>query len=131
MIAFTLYLSERTAELKQQFPSISFIQATNSPGLGKYESRVLEGIWAAAPYLHNGSVPTLDDLLKPASQRPATFNVGVKFDKNKIGLASDQPMEAGYQFNTTIVGNSNAGHEYGTQLTTQERTALLEYMKTL
>ena len=117
--------------LQQQFPSISFISATNSPGFGKYESRVLEGIWAAAPYLHNGSVPTLDDLLKPASERPTTFKIGVKFDKNKIGLASDQPMKAGYQFNTTIVGNSNAGHEYGTQLSAQERIALLEYMKTL
>jgi hypothetical protein len=121
-----------TQKILQQYqPSITFILSSNSAGAGKYESRVMEGIWAAAPYLHNGSVPTLEDLLKPASQRPSTFFVGVNYDTLKVGLSVNQPLQAGYQFNTSTVGNSNAGHEYGTQLSTQDRAALIEYLKTL
>jgi hypothetical protein len=117
--------------LKQYDPSIAIITPTNSPGPGKYESRVLEGIWAAAPYLHNGSVPTLEDLLKPASQRPTTFFVGVNYDTLKVGMSIVQPLRVGYEYNTTNVGNSNAGHEYGTQFSPQDRAALLEYLKSL
>jgi hypothetical protein len=118
--------------LKQYDPSISFISTTHTTiVVGKYESRVLQGIWAAAPYLHNGSVPTLEDLLKPASERPSSFYVGVNFDTTKVGLSEDQPVSNGYQFSTFGLGNSNAGHEYGTQLNPQERAALIEYMKTL
>lgn len=121
-----------TQKILQQYqPSITFIASTNSVGVGKYESRVMEGIWAVAPYLHNGSVPTLEDLLKPASQRPSTFFVGVNYDTLKVGLSVNQPLQAGYQFNTSTVGNSNAGHEYGVQLSLQERAALIEYIKTL
>jgi hypothetical protein len=120
-----------TKILKQYQPSITFIESTKSPVEGKYESRVLEGIWAAGPYLHNGSVPTLEDLLKPASERPATFYVGVNFDTAKVGLSSIQPVRVGYQYNTSVVGNSKAGHEFGTKLSTQDRAALLEYLKTL
>jgi len=121
-----------TQKILQQYqPSITFIASTNSGGVGKYESRVMEGIWAVAPYLHNGSVPTLEDLLKPASQRPSTFFVGVNYDTLKIGLSVNQPLQAGYQFNTSTLGNSNVGHEYGTQLNAQDRAALIEYLKTL
>jgi len=121
-----------TQKILQQYqPSISLISPTNKSGVGKYESRVMEGIWAAAPYLHNGSVPTLEDLLKPASQRPGTFLVGINFDTLRVGLSVNQPVQAGYQFNTSTVGNSNAGHEYGIQLSAQDRAALLEYLKTL
>ena len=121
-----------TQKILQQYqPSITFIASTNSVGVGKYESRVMEGIWAVAPYLHNGSVPTLEDLLKPASQRPSTFFVGVNYDTLKIGLSVNQPLQAGYQFNTSTLGNSNVGHEYGTQLNAQDRAALIEYLKTL
>jgi hypothetical protein len=70
-------------------------------------------------------------LLKPAAQRPDTFSVGVNFDTLKVGLSSNQTARFGHLFNTKIVGNSNAGHEYGTKLTTQERSALLEYLKIL
>jgi hypothetical protein len=103
-----------------------------------YESRVLHGIWATAPYLHNGSVPTLDDLLKPSAQRPATFRVGRAYDINRLGLAADQPG-SGYQRATTGCeergsGNSRCGHEgaaFGTDLADPDRKALLEYLKTL
>lgn len=117
--------------LNQYQPGITLIQPTNSTGPGKYESRVLKGIWAAAPYLHNGSVPTLDDLLKPAIQRPTTFSVGVNYDTLNVGMSIVQPLRQGSQFNTSITGNSNKGHEYGIQLSPQQRAALLEYLKTL
>jgi hypothetical protein len=95
----------------------------------------LQGIWATAPYLHNGSVPSLAELLKPSTARVAQFKVGSNYDIQNVGLAAEQT-----QFNASIVttdcskldsGNSRCGHEYGTQLTDQEKKALLEYLKTL
>ncbi len=78
-----------------------------------YKGRALDGIWATAPYLHNGSVPNLYDLLLPAAQRPAKFMVGSReFDPHMVGFKSDG--YAGFQFLTALQGNSNAGHEYGT-----------------
>jgi hypothetical protein len=103
---------------------------------GKYEARVLEGIWAAAPYLHNGSVPSLVELLKPAKERVPDFKVGPAYDKDTVGLAADQP-KFDYTLHTTdckdlTSGNSRCGHEYGTtQLKPDEKKALLEYLKTL
>src|SRR6185437_15966437 len=55
-----------------------------------YEARVLHGVWAAAPYLHNGSVPSLAELLKPASKRVKSFKIGAKYDPVAVGLAADQ-----------------------------------------
>ncbi len=100
-----------------------------------YESRVMEGIWAAAPYLHNGSVPTLEDLLKPVAQRPATFPVGTDYDPVKVGLARKQ-TRFNYIYTTTDCsdpdsGNSRCGHEYGTRLSEDEKKDLLEYLKVL
>lgn len=101
-----------------------------------YESRVMQGIWAAAPYLHNGSVPTLEALLMPAAQRPAEFQVGNIYDKDKLGLAADQMNGGRYVRKTTGCedkksGNSRCGHEFGTNLMPAEKQALLEYLKTL
>lgn len=101
--------------------------------LRSYKARPLNGIWATAPYLHNGSVPTLYHLLLPAEQRPARFAVGqMEFDPVKVGFKhdSDDP-QAPYVFDTSEVGNSNAGHEYGTDLTEAQRQSLVEYLKTL
>jgi RoxA-like, cytochrome c-like len=79
--------------------------------LHAYKGRSLNGIWATAPYLHNGSVPTLWDLLRPASQRPKSFKVGAReFDPEKVGFKSDG--YDGTQFNTDLQrGNHNTGHE--------------------
>jgi hypothetical protein len=102
----------------------------------KYESRVMEGVWAAAPYLHNASVPTLADLLKPASERPKAFKVGPRYDIENVGLAVEQD-KFGYTLKTTDCGDrssgdSRCGHEFGTTtLTPDEKKALLEYLKTL
>jgi hypothetical protein len=109
--------------------------ATAPPAKGSYEARVMQGIWATAPYLHNGSVPTLAELLKPADQRAKAFKVGPAYDTLNVGLAAEQT-----QFNFTLTttdcsdrnsGNSRCGHEFGTQLSADEKKALLEYLKTL
>ena len=100
-----------------------------------YESRVLQGIWAAAPYLHNGSVSSLAELLKPAAERMASFKIGPAYDPEKIGLASAQ-SKFDYTLKTTDCsgrnsGNSRCGHEFGTKLPEADKKALLEYLKTL
>jgi hypothetical protein len=102
---------------------------------GKYLARPLKGIWATAPYLHNGSVPTLYHMLHP-EQRPAKFGVGNReFDPAKIGYQSPATDGAGiWTFDTTAPGNSNIGHagdRFGTTLPEDQKAALLEYLKTL
>lgn len=95
-----------------------------------YKARPLNGIWATAPYLHNGSVPTLDDLLKKPEDRPETFKVGSwDIDPVKVGMA--QNSASTFVFDTKLYGNSNKGHTYGTNLSPYNRKALIEYMKTL
>jgi hypothetical protein len=104
-----------------------------APPAARYKARPLDGIWATAPYLHNGSVPNLDELLQPASKRSKSFSIGVRtFDPEHVGFVTDSP---GFpKLDTTALGNSNAGHEgteYGTDMSDQERRQLLEYLKTL
>jgi cytochrome c peroxidase len=100
-----------------------------------YANHSLEGIWLRAPYLHNGSVPTLDDLLKPPAQRPTTFFAGNDvYDQAHVGFVTNVPSNATrsfIEFDTRLKGNSNVGHVYGTTLSDQDRRALLEYLKTL
>jgi hypothetical protein len=100
-----------------------------------YEARALYGIWATAPYLHNGSVPNLWELLTPAKRRKATFMVGSRvFDPKRVGYVTDQsPFKSG-TFVTdpnNANGNGNGGHEFGTDLSEAERWALIEYLKGL
>jgi hypothetical protein len=95
-----------------------------------YVARSLAGIWATAPYLHNGSVPTLWDLLSPPAERPAGFHLGsAEYDPEKVGYRTDQGGT--FRFDTTQPGNSNVGHLYGTDLPEQEKRDLLEYLKSL
>jgi mono/diheme cytochrome c family protein len=100
-----------------------------------YESRVLNGIWATAPYLHNGSVPNLWELLKPAKDRRTSFMVGSRvFDPKNVGYDADQsPFKSGrfVADPANANGNGNGGHEYGTTLTDEQRWAIIEYLKTL
>lgn len=100
-----------------------------------YEARVLRGIWATAPYLHNGSVPTLAQLLTPPGQRVRSFEVGADYDMDKIGLAEHQ---SGWHETRTTTGcedrhsgNSHCGHDYGTQLRDAEKRDLLAYLRSL
>jgi hypothetical protein len=98
---------------------------------GQYGVRTLAGVWATAPYLHNGSVPSLYELLLPASRRSRSFPVGhPEYDPVKVGYSMTAPAGT-YQFDTSRKGNANTGHEYGTSLSEEERMALLEYLKTL
>jgi hypothetical protein len=99
-----------------------------------YESRVLNGVWAVAPYLHNGSVPNLWELMKPAKDRKSTFKVGSRvFDPKNVGYAIDEsPFKTG-AFSAdpgNANGNGNGGHEFGAGLSDDERWAIIEYLKT-
>ncbi|HMQ57525.1 MAG TPA: di-heme-cytochrome C peroxidase, partial [Rhizobiaceae bacterium] len=119
-----------------------------------YKARPLNGIWATAPYLHNGSVPTLYDLLLPsrvrnstlaheaplpeegAETRPERFMVGGReYDPVKGGFRTDQgPFEFRVRDDAgrPIPGNFNSGHDYGTaDLSSDDRWALVEYLKSL
>jgi mono/diheme cytochrome c family protein len=97
-----------------------------------YRARPLNGIWAMAPYLHNGSVPSLNDLLLPPGQRPKTFYVGNwEFNPDIVGYDMKAQAPGAFLFDTTVRGNSNAGHVYGTDMSEDDRKALIEYLKTL
>ncbi|KIC11931.1 hypothetical protein RA19_04695 [Leisingera sp. ANG-M1] len=116
-----------------------------------YKARPLNGVWATAPFLHNGSVPTLDALLRPAAERPRYVQLGdPAFDPVKVGLVQpelngSQPLykDGYFILDTAKNGNRNTGHSFegqageygdgvvGRALTDQERAALIEYLKTL
>ncbi len=97
-----------------------------------YKARPLEGIWATAPYLHNGSVPTLADLLEPPQKRPTEFRSGVlAFDTDRVGLGTVIKGAPNSIFDTRQRGNSNDGHRYGTDLPQDDKRALLEFLKSL
>jgi hypothetical protein len=110
----------------------------NYPAL-VYKARPLQGIWATAPYLHNGSVASLYELLLPATERMQSFYTGTRaFDPKKVGYETAKSSDNSVEFSThdkdgnPIEGNSNAGHDYGNAgLSDEERSALIEYMKSL
>jgi hypothetical protein len=109
-----------------------------------YQAPPLDGVWATAPYLHNGSVPTLWNLLK-SDTRPKvftrSFKTGVEdYDAEKVGWkVTDLPdpprpksaREARQVYDTTHPGRSNAGHTFGDVLNYDQRGAVIEYLKTL
>ena len=115
-----------------------------------YKARPLAGTWATAPFLHNGSVPTLYDLLSPMSERPKRFYLGRReYDPVKVGFVSAPLKGAPESFwlDTRTLGNENTGHEFragyvpwsmetppsygviGPELSPDERWALVEYLK--
>jgi hypothetical protein len=101
-----------------------------------YVCMPLDGLWARAPYLHNGSVPTLHDLLAKPAERPKKFFRGDdEYDPLKVGFRSNRPRSDDgrnlFEFRTDLPGNHNSGHDYGTALSEDEKKALLEYLKTL
>jgi len=99
-----------------------------------YANHPLDGIWLRGPFLHNGSVPTLRDLLDAPDLRPTAFYRGYDvFDQLKVGFISNVPSADGMmftRFDTTLPGNGNGGHVYGTKLSEAEKRAIVEYMKT-
>lgn len=99
-----------------------------------YESSPLDGIWLRAPYLHNGSVPSLIDLLELPDRRPKIFWRGYDvYDQEKIGFLSDgdDARKFGFRYDTSLPGNSNEGHLWGVDLSADDKKALIEFLKTL
>jgi len=124
--------------LKEWFNNSWYTQepapAASAPSEG-YVAPPLDGIWATAPYLHNGSVPTLEALLN-SNLRPTFWRRSfddTDFNYETVGwnyTREDGPTDE-YTYNTTIPGYGNQGHTYGDPLSDEERKALLEYLKTL
>ena len=113
-------------------------QNTLSDATG-YVAPPLDGIWASAPYLHNGSVPTLWHLLHP-DQRPSVWRrVAMALDEEHIGLVVEtldavpsklSKAQKRWYFDTQVPGKSAQGHDYPSALNEQEKSDLLEYLKT-
>jgi hypothetical protein len=143
---YTLVMSVADNDIKTSIKRGTYHPDTTSQpyaSLKAYKARSLNGIWATAPYLHNGSVPNLYELLLPARRsndvdggrcakyRRDEFIVGSReLDLLKVGFKSEG--YAGFVFNTEIRGNRNTGHEYGAcKMTDADRWALIEYLKSL
>lgn len=107
---------------------------------GGYVAPPLDGIWASAPYFHNGSVPTLWHILNP-SERPVVWErTSDEFDQSRVGLSVREvdevppdapPRELRRLFDTRRFGKSATGHLFPDRLTDDEKRAVLEYLKTL
>ena len=129
-------------EARRKGPVARYVHIEPTNG---YVAPPLDGIWCRGPYLHNGSVPTLVDLLAPPSERPVVFYVGAgtDYDLERVGLAYTADVDSAghrvggrasprqYVFDTALPGNSNGGHDIGAWLTPVERRAVLEYLKQL
>jgi mono/diheme cytochrome c family protein len=102
--------------------------------LDGYDVPFLDGIWLRGPYLHNGSVPTLRDLLNPVEQRPKEFWRGYNvYNPRDVGFMASGPSaeREGTRLRVSDKAGSNQGHEFGTKLPVQEKETLLEFLKTL
>jgi hypothetical protein len=113
---------------------------TPRPPMKVYKAAPRDGVWATPPFMHNGSVPNLYEMLVPARERTKKFCLGRDFDPVKVGL--DTTCTAGtFQLDTELRGNSNAGHSFeeaprgsgviGPLLTDEQRWALVEYLKSI
>lgn len=99
-----------------------------------YNPPFLDGVWLRAPYLHNGSVPTLRDLLQPPAGRPAVFWRGYDvYDPANVGFVAngERAQQVGSRYDVSERSNGNGGHLFGTTLADTDKDALLEYLKTL
>lgn len=132
--------SKRLQDCLSVSVAFSKTKPENNP-LG-YTSRPLNGIWASPPYLHNGSVPTLYDLLTPSSKRPLSFWTGSReFDPVKVGFVTEKSESNRFLFESRrrlgnhlahIDGNTNTGHNYNNaSFSHEDRMAIIAYLKTL
>jgi mono/diheme cytochrome c family protein len=127
--SFTKELVAKQGEGNGNLPKFKHFRKTNG-----YANQPLDGVWLRAPYLHNGSVPTLEDLLMPPRQRPKIFYRGLDiYDWQRVGFISrgTTAKRVGFKYDTSERGNGNGGHTYGTDLPASAKRALIEYMKTL
>ena len=134
------YLSGKNLT-KKELGRILGERENNWRGVKKYMARPHSGVWALAPYLHNGSVPTLFEMLSPIEERRKVFYVGdLEFDPVKVGFVSKESANT-FKFDTSLKGNYNTGHQFrdgekgngviGRALTVEERFEIIEYLKTL
>lgn len=156
---YTHALSAEQGNLYAAYPKERFSHFRKTGG---YANLPLDGLWLRGPYLHNGSVPTVRDLLESADNRPKWFYRGYDvIDQQKLGFVSNVSEEGGVKFfryetrctdagcagapnaenrhndNVCVpsrwAGNSNRGHEgpdYGTELSSEQKDAIVEYLKT-
>jgi hypothetical protein len=113
---------------------------TPRPPEGVYKAAPRDGVWATPPFLHNGSVPNLYEMLIPAAERTKKFYLGGDFDPARVGLDTEATSGT-FLMDTTLPGNSNAGHSFqngprgngviGPLLTDEQRWALVEYLKSI
>jgi hypothetical protein len=110
------------------------------PPMGMYKAAPRDGVWATPPFMHNGSVPNLYEMLIPAKERTKKFYVGREYDPIKVGL--DTSGKSGkFLLDTTLRGNSNAGHSFengprgngviGPLLAEKQRWEIVEYLKSI
>jgi hypothetical protein len=143
--SYTEFLMEAQKDYTQDYPwAFSHFRKTDG-----YASPPLDGIWARGPYLHNGSVPTVLDLLTPAEERPTVFVTGSDvYDQVRMGFVHE-PLDGdaatgytrrdgtahdgqGFVFDTRVRGNGNWGHTgpaFGTHLEEGQKRDLIEYLK--
>jgi hypothetical protein len=105
-----------------------------------YKAAPRDGVWATPPFLHNGSVPNLYEMLLPARERTKKFYVGREFDPVKVGVDTSG-ISGKFLLDTSLPGNSNAGHSFengprgngvvGPLLTDEQRWAIVEYLKSI
>jgi processive rubber oxygenase RoxA-like protein len=112
-------------------------QEVSDHALLAYKARPLNGVWSSAPYLHNGAIHNMYQLLLPQAERDTEFYLGSwQYDPKTLGYVN-KASEGSFLFDTQLPGNSNSGHEYGTgayglpPLSEEQRWALIEYLKTL
>jgi hypothetical protein len=116
------------------------VPSTTFPAENVYKAGPRDGVWATAPFIHNGSVPNLYEMLIPAAERTKKFYLGGDFDPVRVGL--DTKATSGtFLMDTTLPGNSNAGHSFenaprgngvvGPLLPEEDRWALVEYLKSI
>lgn len=114
-------------------------ESRTPPPVRSFKAAPAEGMWAVAPYLHNGSVPNLYELLSPVAERSSTFYVGTEFDPIKVGF-DPSGKSGGRLHSVSSPGNSNAGHAFddgsapgviGRKLSAAERYDIIEYLKSI
>jgi mono/diheme cytochrome c family protein len=126
--------TQRDADRMNRLTRTLGMRGAELQGAQGYVAKPLIGVWLLGPYLHNGSVPTLSDLLSPPERRPPVFYRGYDvIDFDKVGFVSTGPkaIAKGFEFRTSDRGNGNGGHLYGTDLSDTDKRALIEYLKTL
>lgn len=133
-----------TKEYREKFQQSWFADYGRSPVVTEpagYVAPPLDGIWASAPYFHNGSVPTLWHVLH-ISERPTVWQrTADGYDQNRVGLEVREfakmpddvknPAARRTYFDSSLFSKSAAGHDFPEQLTAEEKQAVLEYLKTL